>query len=139
LSYDMGYSRQIDTLTNRYFSVNANLRYGFANKRLNGSVGTQIPLRGHRLFLAGGSQVLDLNDRGSLPVLFNSISTLFAGENRQKLYESTFMSSGWSTTAPGNAGLSAIVKGANRSCLSYATTLTNSASTYESILSKHPF
>jgi len=139
LSYDMGYSRQIDTLTNRYFSVNANLRYGFANKRLNGSVGTQIPLRGHRLFLAGGSQVLDLNDRGSLPVLFNSISTLFAGENRQKLYESTFLSAGWTHTVPGNVNLSANVQWAKRRWLPNATDFTFSDKNRERLTSNNPF
>lgn len=139
MSYDMGYSRQIDTLTNRYFSVNGNLRYGFANKRLNGSLSAQIPLRGHRLFLAGGSQVLDLNDRGSLPVLFNSISTLFAGENRQKLYESTFLSAGWSHTAPGNVSLSANVQWTKRRWLPNATDFTFSDKNKERLTSNNPF
>jgi hypothetical protein len=139
LNYDLGYSRQIDTLTNRYFSVNANLRYGFANKRFNGSVSTQIPLRGHRFNIAGGSAVLDLNDRGSLPVLFNSISTLFAGENRQKLYEMTFASAGWSHTLPGNINLSAYVQWSDRRWLPNATDFTFSDKNRDKLTSNNPF
>src|SRR5690606_15858731 len=67
LNYGVRYSRQVDTIRNRNFTLYGTIRYGFANKRLNGYAGTSFPLGKSFFNVHGGSNVQDLNNRGSLP------------------------------------------------------------------------
>ncbi|QNL51260.1 carboxypeptidase-like regulatory domain-containing protein [Olivibacter sp. SDN3] len=124
VNYQVNYSRQIDSTFNRYLRVGGRIRYGFANKRLHANVQANIPLNGHSLTFSGGRDVLDLNNRGSLPVLFNSLYTLFAGENYQKLYEKTFATAHWDYTLPGNVRLGLQAEWARRHWLPNATAFT---------------
>lgn len=124
INYGINYSRQIDSNLNHYLNINGRIRYGFANQRLNGSIRVNLPMKDQRFILSGGRDVLDLNNRGSLPVLLNSLYTLFAGENYQKLYEKTFASFYWSKTLPGNIKIGAEAEWANRHWLPNATNFT---------------
>lgn len=124
INYGVNYSRQIDSSLNHYLNINGRIRYGFANQRLNGSIRVNLPMKDQRFVLSGGRDVLDLNNRGSLPVLLNSLYTLFAGENYQKLYEKTFASFYWSKTLPGNIKIGAEAEWANRHWLPNATNFT---------------
>lgn len=124
INYGINYSRQIDSNLNHYLDIAGHMRYGFANQRLNGSIKASIPMKDQTFIISGGRDVLDLNNRGSLPVLFNSLYTLFAGENYQKLYEKTFAAFSWSNILPGNIKIGVQAEWANRHWLPNATDFT---------------
>lgn len=124
LNYQVNYSRQIDSTFNRYLRIGGRVRYGFANRRLHANIHASLPLSGHTLAFSGGRDIVDLNSRSSLPVLFNSLYTLFAGENYQKLYEKTFATAQWNHTLPGNIRISAHTEWARRRSLPNATGFT---------------
>src|SRR5690606_25487942 len=90
LNYGARYVKRVDTLLNRDLTVYGNARYGFANQRFNGYLGTSFPVGKSVFNVSGGSNVQDLNSRGALPPLFNTVSTTFFGRNYLKLYERTF-------------------------------------------------
>jgi hypothetical protein len=123
-NYSFGYSKQIDSIFNKYLTLSGYVRYGFKNKHLNANVMAAIPVKKHTFYLSGGSDVVDLNDRGSLPVLFNTVSTLLIGENYQKLYEKTFASVQWRYTLSGNVNIDAGFEWANRHSLLNSTNFT---------------
>lgn len=78
-----------------------------ANRRLNGSAQLSVPWNEGTVGLQGGRAVLDLNSRDALPSFFHTISTLFFGYHRLKLYEQTFGGASWLYQLPGNVRLSA--------------------------------
>lgn len=139
MNYDVAYSKQVDSIHNRYFRINGRARYGFANKRLNGNISTSIPIKNQTLVLAGGSDVVDLNNRGSLPTLFNSFYTLFIGENYQKLYEKSFASAQWNYTLPHNIKLDVLTEWAHRHWLPNATDFTFWDRNRPKLTSNNPF
>ncbi|WP_262245067.1 DUF5686 and carboxypeptidase regulatory-like domain-containing protein [Parapedobacter soli] len=124
LNYGVRYSRQVDTTRNRNFTVYGNIRYGFINKRFNGYAGTAFPLGKSKLHLYGGSNVQDLNNRGSLPTLFNTLSTTLFGQNYLKWYERTFGGTEWRYTLPANIHLTASAVWENRLSLPNNTNYT---------------
>lgn len=124
INYGVNYSRQIDSSLNHNLNISGRVRYGFANQRLNGSIRASIPMKDQTFIISGGRDVLDLNNRGSLPVLFNSLYTLFVGENYQKLYEKTFAAFYWSNILPGNIKIGVQAEWANRHWLPNATNFT---------------
>ncbi len=93
INYDASYTKQIDTINNRYLGLRGKLRYGFSNKLFNADVSANIPvLKRYTLGLALGSDVLDLNNLGTLLPLNNSINSLFYERNYMKLYQKKFAS-----------------------------------------------
>lgn len=139
LNYPLEYTRQLDSASNRNLRINGRIRYGFANKRFNGNISTNIPLKNQTLTLMGGSDVVDLNNRGSLPTLFNSVYTLFLGENYQKLYEKKFASAQWNYTLPLNIKLGVSAEWAHRHWLPNATDFTFSDKNKHKLSSNNPF
>lgn len=109
LNYGARYVERVDTILGRDFTVYGNARYGFINKRFNGYLGTAFPLGRSFFNLSAGSDMQDLNNRGALPPLFNTISTAFFGRNYLKLYERTFAMAGWRYTLPANVAVTASV------------------------------
>ncbi len=124
INYGMRYSRQVDTVLNRNFTLYGNIRYGFANKRLNGYAGTSLPLGKSLFHVYGGSNMQDMNNRGSLPPLFNTISTTFFGRNFFKWYERTFGAVEWRYTLPANVRITASALWENRLWLPNSTDYT---------------
>src|SRR5690606_2654174 len=124
LNYGVRYSRQVDTVLNRNFTLYGNVRYGFANKRLNGYAGTSFPLGKSFFHVYGGSNMQDMNNRGSLPPLFNTISTAFFGRNYLKLYERAFGGVEWRYTLPANVLVTASAVWENRLWLPNSTDYT---------------
>lgn len=124
LNYGMRYSRQVDTVLNRNFTLYGNIRYGFANRRLNGYAGTSFPLGKSFFHVYGGSNMQDMNNRGSLPPLFNTISTTFFGRNYLKWYERTFGGAEWRYTLPANVRITASAVWENRLWLPNSTDYT---------------
>lgn len=84
---EYGYRRSIE------FEPNA--RYGFATKSLN--INTELIYRSdtlkHESFtLKAGSDFLDLNNRGTINLFYNTLTTLFEGKNYLKLYKANYVS-----------------------------------------------
>src|SRR5690606_20943764 len=106
------------------FKFYGNIRYGFANKRLNGYAGTSFPLGKSFFHVYGGSNIQDMNNRGSLTPLFNTISTTFFGRNYLKWYERTFGGAEWRLTLPANVRITASAVWENRLWLPNSTDYT---------------
>ncbi|MEC3880668.1 DUF5686 and carboxypeptidase regulatory-like domain-containing protein [Parapedobacter sp. 10938] len=138
LNYGMRYSRQVDTVLNRNFTLYGNIRYGFANQRLNGYAGTSFPLGKSFFHFYGGSNVQDMNNRGSLPPLFNTISTTLFGRNYLKLYERTFGSAEWRYMLPANITVTASAGWENRLWLPNSTDYTFWGSNKRHLTSNNP-
>src|SRR5690606_40844218 len=68
--------------------------------------------------------IQDLNNRGSLLPLFNTISTTFFGRNYLKLYERTFATANWQYTLPANVKLTASAEWESRLWLPNGTNYT---------------
>lgn len=139
LNYGAQYVKRTDTIQNRSIFIRGNIRYGFSNQRLNGYISTSFPLGKSTLDLSGGSDVQDLNSRGSLPVLFNTINTLLFGHNYKKLYERAFGHVSWRYTLPGNVRLSASTTWENRQWLPNSTEYTLFDRYESNITSNNPF
>ncbi len=139
LDYTVRYSKQVDTIRNRSFTVLGNARYGFANNRANGYAGVSVPIHWGTLSVFGGSQMADLNSRGSLPVMFNTINTWLFGRNYQKLYEQAFGRLEWHTTLPYNIRLSAGAHWENRRWLPNSTDYVLFDQYQHRITSNNPF
>ncbi len=139
VNYGARYTKRIDTLLDRNLTVYGNARYGFANHRFNGYLGISFPLGRSLLNVYGGSAMQDLNSRGSLLPLFNTISTTFFGRNYQKLYERSFATAEWRYTLPVNVVLTASATWENRRWLPNATHYTFWEQNQRYITSNNPF
>jgi len=139
VNYGFNYSKEVDSSQHHYLRINGRIRYGFANKRLQGVMSARIPFKNQYLTVSGGRDMVDLNSRGSIPVLFNSLYTLFMGENYQKLYEKTFVSGLWNYTLPGNIRTGVQVEWANRHWLPNATNFTFWERNQHKLTANNPF
>jgi len=88
-----GYYKQFNL--RQELEVTHNFRYGFGNDKLNSNV--QIAFRYDTIRHASivfriGTDFLDLNNRGTLNLFYNSITTLFGGKNYMQFYRSKFVS-----------------------------------------------
>ena len=102
INYGANYTKNIDTLNNRFLRLGGNLRYGFSNKLFSAFTTATVPV-GKLITLnaALGSDVVDLNDKGSLRVLSNTINSLLYEINYSKFYQKKF----------GNVGISSRILG----------------------------
>ena len=91
INYGASYTKQIDTLNNRFLRLAGNFRYGFSNKIFSANTNANIPI-GKKLSLTVrlGSDIEDLNDRGTLSLLNNAINSLFFERNYSKFYQKKF-------------------------------------------------
>ena len=102
VNYGATYTKNIDTLNNRFLRLGGNLRYGFSNKLFSANTSAIVPVgKIVTLNAALGSDVVDLNDKGSLRVLGNSINSLLYEINYSKFYQKKF----------GNVGISSRILG----------------------------
>ena len=79
------YVKQLDSLSNKSVRYSANVRYGFANQLINAHVSGSLPVGNGIFSFALGSDIEDLNKRGSVTPLQNSISSLFYERNDLKI------------------------------------------------------
>lgn len=90
---DLFYTKSFDDFK-RFFRANANLQYGFSDKRLRatGSLTYKFNDTNRRFItLSGGVQVQQFNPSDSITPFGNTIATLFFEENYMKLYERSFI------------------------------------------------
>lgn len=81
--------------SNKYWSVNPRIRYGFSNKELNSDISLSRlfdPKKRGLFNISFGSTYQDLNPNGSLNSLQNSINTLLFEQNFMKLYRKEYVS-----------------------------------------------
>jgi hypothetical protein len=110
-NYGVTYTRQIDSLSNKYLRLGARVRYGFTNQMLHGSINGSIPVKGFTFGFNAGSDVLDLNNTEPITNFSNTTSSLFFRRNFQKLYDKHFVSAsvthrivgGWQATVTAEA------------------------------------
>nr|WP_199157521.1 DUF5686 and carboxypeptidase regulatory-like domain-containing protein [Pedobacter sp. ASV2] len=79
---------------NRFFRIRPELRYGFANQKLTGSLTGYYfynPLKRASVGASFGNGIFDLNNLGSMTLLGNSINSLFYEKNFSKFYEKNFI------------------------------------------------
>ncbi|MDO3624943.1 DUF5686 and carboxypeptidase regulatory-like domain-containing protein [Mucilaginibacter sp. BT774] len=117
LNYGMTFRKQADTNSNKRISLGANVRYGFSDHLFNAKANATLPIVEYYLNIAGGSDVVDMNDKEPISPFFNTIYTLFERENYQKLYQKRFASAALSGRITGGWQASATVEYANRKSL----------------------
>jgi hypothetical protein len=115
------YSKQIDSLNNRYLVVSGKVSYGFSNKLFNASGGVTMPISSATLNLAAGSDVMDMNNREPISSLVNTAYTLFNRQNFEKLYQKQYASATLSKRIYGGWQASAGAEWANRKYLKNTT------------------
>lgn len=79
----------------RSIEFEPNARYSSANKSLNLNAAITYrtdTLRHESFTLRGGSDFLDLNNRGTINLFYNTLTSLFEGKNYLKLYKANFVS-----------------------------------------------
>jgi len=120
-NYGVSFTKQIDSVTNRFLRVGAHVRYGFSNHLLNGNVNATIPVSTFRLNFTGGSDVVDLNNLTPIPSFINTAYSLFDRQNYEKLYEKDFVNLSLAGRITGGWVGSAGVEWANRKWLPNAS------------------
>jgi hypothetical protein len=115
INYGATYTKRLDTLNNRNFTIGANVRYGFSDHLLDGNMSAIIPVgRTFSLGLRGGSDVVDMNYHNPITPFVNSLYTLFERQNYQKLYHKSFAGASFSGRVAGGWKAYATMEWANR-------------------------
>jgi hypothetical protein len=115
------YSKQIDSLNNRYLVVSGKVSYGITNKLFNASGGITMPVGSATLNLSGGSDVVDMNNREPITSFMNTAYTLLNRQNFEKLYQKQYVSATLSKRIYGGWQASAGAEWANRKYLKNTT------------------
>ncbi|OCX54686.1 hypothetical protein BEL04_10705 [Mucilaginibacter sp. PPCGB 2223] len=90
LDYDATYTKQIDSLNNKYLTLRGKVRYGFASEKVHGSVSGNIPMNMWNLGFNAGSDVLDINNQVPFGKSDNMEYSLFSRWNYEKFYDKQF-------------------------------------------------
>ncbi|MEZ4856940.1 MAG: DUF5686 and carboxypeptidase regulatory-like domain-containing protein [Gelidibacter sp.] len=83
----------------RYFSVNTNFNYGFADERLRGTASFVYKFNNVKrpfLSVSGGVVTQQFNEAAPISPLINSVSSLFFEDNYMKLYDKSYAQIGYS-------------------------------------------
>ena len=91
IKYGVTYRKEFEN--RRSYSIRPELRYGFANQKLTGSLTGNYyynPLKRASVGASFGNGIFDLNNLGSMTALGNSINSLFYEKNFSKFYEKSF-------------------------------------------------
>ncbi|MCQ6958169.1 DUF5686 and carboxypeptidase regulatory-like domain-containing protein [Mucilaginibacter aquariorum] len=121
LGYGGSFTKQIDSVNNRYINIYGKMRYGFSNKLFNATGGITMPVGSAMLNLAGGSDVVDMNNREPISPFMNTAYTLLNRQNFEKLYQKQYASATISKRIYGGWQASAGAEWANRKYLSNTT------------------
>ncbi|MBU2374754.1 MAG: DUF5686 and carboxypeptidase regulatory-like domain-containing protein [Bacteroidetes bacterium] len=91
VNYGVSYNKIVDTINNRNLFWSGKLRYGFANKLFSANTKLVLPvLKKQTVSFSLGSNIVDINDKGSLSVFGNTINSLFYERNFSKFYQKKF-------------------------------------------------
>jgi hypothetical protein len=92
LKYGVTYRKNYEN--RKYYSIRPELRYGFANQKLTGSLSGRYyynPLKRASIGGSFGNGIFDLNNLGSMTLLGNSINSLIYEKNFSKFYYKSFL------------------------------------------------
>lgn len=108
-NYGANYTKQIDSINNRYLRLGAKARYGFANQQFHGSVNGSVSSRDLSFGFAAGSDILDMNNRAPISTFWNTTHSLLTRRNFEKLYDKQFIDLSLNTRVSGTwtAGIDA--------------------------------
>lgn len=90
LNYGVTYRKQIDSINNKYVVIYAKARYGFTSEKFYPAGSISFPVGKFSLSVAGGGDVIDLNNQAYQSQLGNSFGSLWYQTNRLKLYEKKY-------------------------------------------------
>lgn len=91
IKYGVTYRKDFEN--RRSYSIRPELRYGFANQKLTGSLTGNYyynPLKRASIGASFGNGIFDLNNLGSMTLLGNTINSLLYEKNFSKFYEKSF-------------------------------------------------
>ncbi|WP_256001819.1 DUF5686 and carboxypeptidase regulatory-like domain-containing protein [Pedobacter deserti] len=91
LRHGVTYTKQLEDW--RYLTLRPELRYGFSNETLTGSLTATYhykPEKRASLSVSAGTGIYDLNNFGSMSLFGNSINSLFFETNFSKFYKKAF-------------------------------------------------
>ena len=137
---DLFYTKSIDDFK-RFFRANANLQYGFSDKRLRatGSLTYKFNDTNRRFItLSGGVQVQQFNPSDPITPFGNTIATLFFKENYMKLYERSFIQLNYSEEIVNGFRLFSSISYESRDALFNTTDQTFYPKTNKIYLSNNP-
>jgi hypothetical protein len=117
VNYGVSYTKQIDSLNNKYLFLNGHIRYGFSNKLLHANITGNIPLKGLNIGFSAGSDVQDLNNTNPISFFSNTTSSLLYRRNYKKLYDKRFASVSLSHRIAGGWQASVSAEAAERNWL----------------------
>lgn len=89
--YGVTYTKDLEY--GAFYSIRPEVRYGFSNKLLTGSLSGNYfynPLKRASISASAGSGIYDLNNYGSMSLLSNSFNSLFFETNFSKFYKKEF-------------------------------------------------
>ena len=121
LNYGGSFTKRVDSLnrrfSNRYIYIGAKAGYGFADRRLKGTVNAVIPAGAFTVGINAGSDIIDLNDNVPISPLINSLYSLFERQNFEKLYQKQFANVSLSTRIADGLKATATAEWADRKWL----------------------
>lgn len=91
IKYGVNYRK--DFANRRSYNLRPELRYGFANQKLTGSLTANYnynPVKRASVSASFGNGIFDLNNLGSMTLLGNTINSLLYEKNFSKFYEKSF-------------------------------------------------
>ncbi|TKC04444.1 DUF5686 and carboxypeptidase regulatory-like domain-containing protein [Pedobacter frigoris] len=95
IKYGATYTKRLED--SRQYSIRPEIRYGFSNKTLTGSLSANYvydPVKRANIYISGGSGIYDLNNHGSMSLLGNTINSLLFETNFSKFYKKEFANIG---------------------------------------------
>lgn len=116
-NYGANYRKLIDSMNNRFLTLGAHVRYGFANNKWHGNVNGTISSRNSAFSFAGGSDVVDMNNLTPVSTFLNTTHSLITRENYEKLYDKQFINLSFNQRVAGTWTAGATVEYANRQYL----------------------
>lgn len=123
VNFSPGYRRRYggDGEGRKFLFINPDIRYGFGNRHLNPSLSAGYNFGRkyvHTLTVAGGRNVFQYNNGGSIKERINSIYTLLSEANYMKIYEADFFRVGYGTGVGGGLNVNGNFQYQNRFPLS---------------------
>lgn len=123
IKYGVTYRKDFEN--RRSYSIRPELRYGFANQKLTGSLTGSYyynPLKRASVGASFGNGIFDLNNLGSMTALGNTINSLLYEKNFSKFYEKSFININTTRElAPGLQGSVSVDYSKNKSLTNNST------------------
>ncbi|MBC7744172.1 MAG: carboxypeptidase-like regulatory domain-containing protein [Flavobacterium sp.] len=123
-NYTASYRKQTDSVSSKFLSLTGNIRYGFASEKFYASMTGNRPYGKIDYGFNIGTDVLDLNNLGSITAFGNSVNSLFYERNLLKLYEKKFINLSASRRLSSGLVATATTEWANRKNLYNLTNFT---------------